>query len=45
MCTHYKVLSSEEICFNQKDNRLTAARSVSEKTKSEEAESKKSIVV
>ena len=41
---NYRVLSLEETCFNQKGDRVTAVRSASEKTKSEEAESKESTV-
>ena len=39
MHTHHKVLSSKRTDFNQKDDRLTAARSASEKTKLKEVES------
>ena len=44
MHTHHEVLSLEEMCFNQKGDRLTETRSVLTKTKSEEAESEESIV-
>ena len=44
MHTHHEVLSLKEICFNQKDNRLTEVRLIFKKIKSEETESEESIV-
>ena len=45
MWTHHEILSSEEIFFNQKDNKLTVIKLISEKTKLEEIRGGDSTVV